>query len=273
MLAIILILNLFVVFVNSNNEKRLVLHSEFDIAQEFANVNNKIVNLTTVIAEKEKEIISVNAKLNELTAAKDKEIEALKKAFEENKGCGSTYVRWGRTTCATNGTELVYSGFMASSSHGTTGGGSNYLCISPDPQWSYYDESIESLAKLKGVEYQFYAHYADGAAKFFGHNVLDDDATCAVCHCRRGSSLMIPGRTDCYNGWTKEYSGYLVSEYDNYAHESEFICLDDRPESVVGGHDNDDESVLYFVEASCGKSLECPPYINGREITCVVCTK
>jgi predicted nucleic acid-binding Zn-ribbon protein len=86
MLAIILILNLFVVFVNSNNEKRLVLHSEFDIAQEFANVNNKIVNLTKVIAEKEKELISVNAKLNELTAAKDKEIEALKKAFEENKG-------------------------------------------------------------------------------------------------------------------------------------------------------------------------------------------
>ncbi|XP_060606104.1 uncharacterized protein LOC132758447 [Ruditapes philippinarum] len=161
---------------------------------------------------------------------------------------------------------------MASSAYTISGGGAEFLCLTPDPQWSHYDESI-GYTKLSGVEYEFYEHTADGAAKFFGHNVYNEDAVCAVCHSHRSSSLMMPGRTDCYTGWTKEYSGYLVSEYDGATHESNYICLDGNPESVVGGKTNDDEGLLYFVEASCGKSLECPPYINGRELTCVVCTK
>ncbi|XP_045182164.2 uncharacterized protein LOC123540904 isoform X1 [Mercenaria mercenaria] len=257
---------------NSQSEKRLILHSEMDISQEFARVNKRIddqaqhiENLTKTVAEKDKEI--------EVLKEKVKKIETLQQSLQNLKESSSTYVRWGRTTCPSNDTDLVYHGYMASTAYASSGGGSNFLCLSPDPQWSYYDESITSLATIKGVEYEFYAHHADGAAKFFGHDVYNDDAVCAVCHSRRSSSLMIPGRNECYSGWTKEYSGYLVSEYDTATHESDFICLDDRPESVVGGKNDDDESLLYFVEASCGKSLECPPYINGRELTCVVCTK
>lgn len=32
-------------------------------------------------------------------------------------GVGATYVRWGRTTCPGNGSELVYEGYTAGSEH------------------------------------------------------------------------------------------------------------------------------------------------------------
>lgn len=162
---------------------------------------------------------------------------------------------------------------MATTSYSSSGGGTNFLCLTPDPQWSHYDESIKSEATITGVEYEFFAFHADGASKFFGYNVFNDDAVCAVCHSPRSATLMMPGRTECYNGWIKEYSGYLVSEYDTATHASDFICLDDKPETVVGGKADQNGGVLYFVEAYCGENLECPPYIEGRELTCVVCTK
>jgi hypothetical protein len=83
---------------------------------------------------------------------------------------------------------------------------------------------------------------------------------------------MIPGRLDCYPGWTKEYSGYLVSENAGHPSNSEYVCLDSRPDVIIGGHDNKNGRLFYFVEGVCG-SLKCPPYVEGRELTCVVCTR
>lgn len=231
-------------------QKRLVYHSDVDVAQEFAKLRQEL--------QEQKNLI------NNLT-------EKLSKTSSDS---GSTYIRWGRTTCSGNGTEIIYSGYMGTSSdYQQVGTGSNYLCLTGDPQWDHYEESIESLGKIAGVEYQFWNHRGNGASNFFGYNVYNDDAPCVACHTHRGSNIMIPGRTECYNGWTKEYSGYLASGFVGQSHDSEFICLDRRPEVVVGGKTDDDEAMLYFVEAVCGKSLECPPYINGRELTCVVCSK
>ena len=76
---------------------------------------------------------------------------------------------------------------------------------------------------------------------------------------------MIPAKTKCHPGWTLEFTGYLMAGWHN---------LDKEPENVVGGREGiiDDGRLLYFVEARCG-SLKCPPYVNGRELTCVVCSK
>ena len=83
---------------------------------------------------------------------------------------------------------------------------------------------------------------------------------------------MIPARNKCYDGWTTEYSGYLSTGYYVDAGASEYICVDGEPEVIKGGTANTDGKLLYLVEGRCG-SLPCPPYINGRELTCVVCTK
>ena len=83
---------------------------------------------------------------------------------------------------------------------------------------------------------------------------------------------MMPARNDCLSGWTKEYHGYLMTSQYTRRHSSEFICVDGNPEYVRGSKQNKDGALLYSVEGRCG-SLPCPPYVEGRELTCAVCTK
>lgn len=153
-----------------------------------------------------------------------------------------------------------------------TGTGSNYLCLSGEPSWAHYDTKVESLGKLTGSEYRFYHHDSNGAADFLGENMRNHNAPCAVCQINRSTTVMIPGRTNCYGGWTMEYTGYLISGYHADKSSSEYVCLDGRPEKVVNGDAEENDNRLYFVEAVCGKSLPCPPYVNGRELACVVCS-
>ncbi|XP_045169966.2 short-chain collagen C4-like [Mercenaria mercenaria] len=230
---------------HANSEKRLVLE-EMDIEQE-------IINLKQSMAQK------------------DAQISALQKQI------GSTYTRWGRTTCPGNGTVLVYSGFMAGTYHDDSqhkGSGANYLCLSDQPTWDHYSETVNNVIRITGVQYEFWMHtqHAHDLQEFFGSDVHDSEAPCAVCRAPRSTNVMIPGRTDCYPGWTKEYNGYLVGAYSGYDDAAEYVCLDRRPETVVHSGDSDDDNMLYFVEAYCGKSLECPPYVNNRELACVVCS-
>ena len=83
---------------------------------------------------------------------------------------------------------------------------------------------------------------------------------------------MMPARNDCPSGWTEEYHGYLMAEYHAAKHSTEFICVDGNPEYVHGSKQNKNGALLYLVEGVCG-SLPCLPYVEGRELTCAVCTK
>ena len=53
---------------------------------------------------------------------------------------------------------------------------------------------------------------------------------------------------------------------------TEFVCVDPAMESNGGGDRNDNGALFYYVEAKCG-SLNCPPYINNKVVTCVVCSQ
>ena len=100
---------------------------------------------------------------------------------------------------------------------------------------------------------------------------MQNDAPCAVCHVEgREETLMIPGNRTCPHTWTKEYEGLLVSQHYNYQKAS-CVCLDKNPEVIAGGGENTNGGLFYTVEAFCG-ALPCPPYVDGYEIACVVCT-
>ena len=92
--------------------------------------------------------------------------------------------------------------------------------------------------------------------------VDDQDVPCAVCHVTQRSVLMIPGQHTCPTGWTREYylDIYLVSEFHGHKR-STYECMDVAPETIIGGHANEDGALFYHVEAKCG-SLSCPPYEN-----------
>ena len=161
---------------------------------------------------------------------------------------------------------------MAGSLRDLTGGSSNYLCLAGDPTWDYYEDGIQGVCSVYGVEYEFNTHDASHRTNFFGSDIYNDDAPCSVCHTTRATNIMIPGRNTCYVGWTKEYSGYIVTDNNGLTHGTEYICLDRRPDVAIGGKISDNENLLYLVEANCGKTLECPPYVHGRELACVVCS-
>ena len=82
---------------------------------------------------------------------------------------------------------------------------------------------------------------------------------------------MIPGTTNCPNSWITEYSGYLMAGRHNQAHSPKFECVDANPQNLPFSGSNDDASLFYFTEARCDGI--CPPYEDGEDLTCVVCTR
>ncbi|XP_062596392.1 short-chain collagen C4-like [Saccostrea cucullata] len=179
------------------------------------------------------------------------------------EGGTPTYVRWGRSTC-NNGSKLLYVGQAGGTFYNSKGGAANPLCLTYDVLWGYRTKSPHS-ARLHGAEYE---------TNFWGPNFDDTDVPCAVCQLKISTHvLMIPGRNKCLKGWTEEYHGYLSSEtHSGDRSRGFYTCVDESPEQIKGGSGNANGFLFYDVVAKCG-SLKCPPYINNKPITCVVCSQ
>ena len=180
---------------------------------------------------------------------------------------GAIYVRWGKTQCPNiTGTSLIYNGRAAKSYYNQKGGGSNYQCLPNNPEYGGYAPGVQGLSPIYGVEYE------TGADGSFPSSLHNNNAPCAVCYVStRSAVLMIPAWRHCPNGWTVEYTGYLMSE--RYTHnKATYECINVNAESIPGSHANTNGGLFYQVEATCN-GLPCPPYDPQKELTCAVCTK
>ena len=180
------------------------------------------------------------------------------------------YTRWGRTSCPnTPGTQLVYAGRAGGTLYNQEGGGANYLCMPPNPDYVLpYRSGSFNQAHVHGGEYE------NPIRGTHNYNV-----PCAVCQTsRRENSMMIPAKAYCPSGWTREYYGYLMTEFKGWREKNwirgrtMFECVDKNPEAVPGSYRNENGVLFYHVEASCN-GLPCPPYDPNKELNCVVCTK
>ena len=161
-------------------------------------------------------------------------------------------------------------GYIGGSHHSYYGGGSNSICLSDDPTWRIHKDGFQHLrGSVFGTEIDVDAEFS---VPVIGYGYDSQDPPCAVCSTGRSQVLMIPGRANCYPGWTEEYSGYIVTSLGGNRESTDYLCLDAKPEAMTHGQTNDNEHVLYYTEAHCG-SLPCPPYHDGWELACVVCTK
>ena len=179
---------------------------------------------------------------------------------------GVVYTRWGRTTCpTTSGTQLVYAGKAAGSWYRHSGGAADYLCLPDDPNYLRYTNGVQvSRSYLYGAEYEPWDSAPLSA-------VGDHNVPCAVCYAStRGTVMMIPGKTVCPSSWTREYYGYLMTQQHNFQR-TKHECVDHSPQSIPGSASNTNGALFYHVEARCHGI--CPPYTDGRELTCTVCTK
>jgi hypothetical protein len=195
---------------------------------------------------------------------------------------GVTYYRWGRTTCG-NGSEVVYKGYMAGAHYSIdfVGSGANYLCVPENPQPGPGNVAgiQQASGRLYGVEYQLNDPYGPNQPFSFenngGQSLQYQDAVCALCHRpKRSSNAMMPGRQDCLAGnsdWILEYKGYLMSAHHSGIR-TEYVCVDEAPEARPGGEAINFQSTFDPVQAVCG-TLPCPPYIQGDEVTCAVCSR
>ena len=182
---------------------------------------------------------------------------------------GVTYIRWGRTTSPdTEGTELVYAGRAAGSHYSHTGGGSNYQCITEEPENFDFGPGTVDASYIYGAEYHMYGNGPSASLPLNDH-----DVPCVVCYVApRETVLMIPGRYTCPPEWTREYYGYLMAERYGHQGRSTFECVDVAPETIAGGHADHNGALFNHVEPRCG-SLPCPPYDQQKEMTCCVCSR
>ncbi|XP_045204637.2 uncharacterized protein LOC123557293 isoform X4 [Mercenaria mercenaria] len=157
-------------------------------------------------------------------------------------------------------------GYVAGKKYDDEGGGSDSLCLPSDPVWSNYSDGDDrNRGFIYGTEFD------EEGVNIFGYSVLQQDVPCVVCKTQKSALVMVPARAKCYPGWKEEYSGYLMSAYRSHPGPHNHICVDSDPEFIPRGSNNDNEHILYLMEARCG-SLPCPPYVEGRELPCVVCS-
>ena len=160
-----------------------------------------------------------------------------------------------------------FPGFVGGSHYTDHGGGGEYICLPNKPKFDKYKDGYQSGSYVYGTEYEVSGYNP------FKNNLHDHDAPCVVCYVKsRATQLMIPARNDCPSGWAEEYHGYLMADHYSHKHSTSFLCIDGEAEFVHGSHANNNGALLYLVEARCG-SLPCLPYVEGRELTCAVCTK
>ena len=167
----------------------------------------------------------------------------------------------------TNGTDVLYTGIIAGSNANQAGGGANMICLSDDgPEYLEVDPGVQDFSSFAyGAEYRFGAAFGD----LFGHN-----APCVSCFtAERGAKVMIPGVITCPASWTEEYHGYLMSTGSTVHQRTVYECFDMELESIPGTEAAVDDRVpIRTTETRCDGTA-CPGYVEGNELTCVVCTK
>lgn len=127
------------------------------------------------------------------------------------------YTRWGKRSCPESTTHL-YEGFMAAAHTGHTGGGANFICMHPEPQFpeGYHKNNV-------GSNYLYGAEYRDSQSMDKNHC---EDASCSVCEHKTSSSVYIQwGRVSCSDGHHTEYTGIIMAaKYTEY--KTSFVCVD-----------------------------------------------
>ena len=161
---------------------------------------------------------------------------------------------------------FIYAGYVGGSGYSQKGGGANYVCLTRNPVYEKFLDGFQTTARIYGTEYESKSY------GIFPNSLQDHDVPCALCYVdTRATLMMIPGTNVCPASWTREYQGYLMAAYLGH-YRTMYTCVDENPDYVRGTHANIDGALFYFVEGQCG-ALPCKPYVNGRELTCAVCTR
>ncbi|VDI84112.1 Hypothetical predicted protein [Mytilus galloprovincialis] len=209
-----------------------------------------------------RQLLSTKSGIEKLTEIENQQLKLQDK--------GVTYIRWGKTKCDGSNTETIYSGQVGGGHQTHSGASVNYICLPNNPDVAHPLKSHDHYGYLYEAEFEvFDFNQPQGIRSGIGQH----EVACSACLTKgKLSSILIPGKKTCYNGWTKEYEGILMSGYHGHAVASEFVCVDRDTEAIAGGSKNENGRLFYPVKTRCG-SLKCPPYAADTEVLCFVCSK
>ena len=218
------------------------------------------------------DIAQLKLRIEELETAST-EAARNRRSSETNRSAqesGSTYVRWGNSTCPTDkGTQLVYSGYAAGQYYSHVGGAVGPICLVKDLEHLQFQSGLQGQAYIYGAEYITHSNSPL-------NHVHNRNVPCSVCYtANRPAVLMIPGKYTCPTGWNTEYYGYLMTGHYIHKSQSLYSCMDAGLEMFPGSGLNNPglyfftvEIDSYYITDLCA-SNDC----LGKELTCVVCSK
>ncbi|XP_076080837.1 uncharacterized protein LOC143051785 isoform X5 [Mytilus galloprovincialis] len=257
-----IVVALMAMYVYKNERKMETISTKHDQTENELGVL-KIVSKSKEDQIKElKQLLSTKAETEKLSQIENQQLKSNEK--------GVTYIRWGKTKCAGPSTETIYSGQVGGGHQTHSGASVNYICLPNNPDVADPLKSHDHYGYLYEAEYEVFDFNQPQGIRF---GIGQHEVACSACLTKgKLSSIMIPGRKTCYNGWTKEYEGILMSGYHGHAAASEFVCVDRDTEAIAGGSKNENGRLFYPVKTRCG-SLKCPPYAADTEVLCFVCSK
>ena len=142
----------------------------------------------------------------------------------------------------------------------------NYICLPMAPEFH-----PESLMGHQSESYVYGTEYHPVKSPLVGTDRHNQDVPCAMCEVNgRSRMIVLIAHNSCPRGWTQEYEGFLMSQHHDEKGAT-FECVDKILEGIHGSQD-EDGGLFYVVEIVCG-SLPCPPYTEGVDLSCLVCTK
>ena len=171
---------------------------------------------------------------------------------QEGMSGGVSYIRWGRLECPNNATK-AYSGiafglekFIPSVQ---SYGGSDWECL---PYYDYVKENyINFSVNVNNSDFNPITYFNEDTSSLTDPSFSKDLynlglVPCVLCHQEKKSDIhTFPSFSDCPNGWSREYSGTMMSGMGAGAglHISEAHCIDKYYEEVP--RDNIDS--YYFI--------------------------
>ena len=226
------------------------------MSQNLSDVTAEVQSLKNIL---EPEVNQMSQRLSEVAA----EVQSLKNANSQQdqaiqQAGTSTFVRWGRSVCPSS-TELVYTGVAGGAWYDDGGSTTTAFCLPMNPVLASQHKPSE-YDWMCGAEYQT------------NNRHHQKDPVCAVCRTPRPTTIMVPATNVSEDGWTLEYSGYLMGSNPKDPASHEAVCMDTAFENIPGSGANQNGLLFYFMFTYCG-SLPCPPYQGNQLVTCAVCSK
>lgn len=173
---------------------------------------------------------------------------------------GDVFVQWGRSSCTSATSSLLYPGIAVTHSKDDGGGGTDTICLPLSKESSLPSQPLPLGApELYAINFET----NNGGVSFASLHGLS--IHCAVCQSNTaGSTTFMQSANDvCPSGFNTEYRGYIMASrdrIDSNHQKQHWICMDVGAEE--GSSRIDDNQPWLFLAQLVVSILPSPPYTH-----------